>query len=153
MLTAIKKYRSEIVYGSVLAFLIFLLKWMEYRFVLFSSSIEIYMSLIALFFMGLGIWVAYQLIRRKEKTIIIEKEVVRKEVTVDPAEAEKIGLSSRELDVLKLIAEGFSNQEIADKLFVSANTIKTHSSRIFEKLDVKRRTQAVEKARRLNIIA
>jgi NarL family two-component system response regulator LiaR len=72
--------------------------------------------------------------------------------TVDAAQAARLDLSKREVEVLALMAEGYSNQEIAEKLFVSLNTIKTHTSRIFEKMDVKRRTQAVEMAKRLNII-
>ena len=87
--------------------------------------------------------------------MIVEKEIYRSAdgFVLNEAELEKLGLSKRELEVLQHMAEGLSNSEIAEKLFVSLNTVKTHSSKIFEKLDVKRRTQAVEKAKRIGIIA
>ena len=139
-----------------MAILLFVLKWLELRFVIIDHAQEVYIGAIALIFTSLGIWLALKLARPKVHTIIVEKEVYKPAgngtFTVNERELEKTGLSTRELEVLQLIAEGLSNQEIAARLFVSLNTIKTHSSRIFEKLDVKRRTQAIEKAKRLNII-
>jgi ATP/maltotriose-dependent transcriptional regulator MalT len=70
----------------------------------------------------------------------------------DPSRLEKLGISKREHEVLELMANGFSNQEIADKLFVSVNTIKTHSANLFLKLEVRRRTQAVQKGKELMLI-
>jgi len=139
-----------------MAILLFVLKWLELRFVIIDHAQEVYIGAIALIFTSLGIWLALKLARPKVHTIIVEKEVYKPAgkgtFTVNERELEKTGLSTRELEVLQLIAEGLSNQEIAARLFVSLNTIKTHSSRIFEKLDVKRRTQAIEKAKRLNLI-
>ncbi len=155
------KNKLIILYGISLALLLFLLKWLEYKFILISHSFEIYIGIIAIIFMALGIWLALKLAKPKIKTVIVEKEIlVKEEIFVNTStdfifnqkEFEKLGISMRELEVLQLMAQGLSNNEIAEKLFVSTNTIKTHSSKLFEKLDVKRRTQAIEKAKRLNII-
>ena len=152
-----QRYKHIILYGLGLALLLFLLKWLEWRFVIFDHAIEVYSGALAILFTALGIWLALKLARPKVETVVIEKEViVTREVITNPTIAEKelarLGLSGREREVLQLMADGLSNQEIAARLFVSLNTIKTHSSKIFEKLDVRRRTQAVEMARRLNII-
>lgn len=155
MLRAIKKNKWIILYGSSLALLLFLLRWLEFRFLVLDHALDIYIGIIATIFTGLGIWLAIKLIKPKTKTIIVEKEVYRNaqtEFILNETELEKLALSKRELEVLQHMAKGLSNQEIAEQLFVSLNTIKTHSSKVFEKLDVKRRTQAVEKAKRLNII-
>ena len=144
-----------------------LLKWLEWHFVVLDHALDIYGGAIALVFMLLGIWLALKLAR--PKTVFVERPGVVVEdsrgngVAIDAeasdseaidAEAiEKLGLSARELEVLQAMAEGLSNQEIASRLFVSLNTVKTHSSNIFGKLDVRRRTQAVETARRLKIIS
>ncbi|MCF0055872.1 response regulator transcription factor [Dyadobacter sp. CY356] len=147
------KHKQVISYGLSLAILLFLLKWLEMRYVIINHSLEIYIGAIAMIFTGLGIWLALKL--TKPKTVVVEKEVfIHSEDTFYPnnQSIEKLGISRRELEVLQLISAGFSNQEIADQLFVSLNTIKTHSSNLFGKLDVKSRTQAVEKAKRLNII-
>jgi ATP/maltotriose-dependent transcriptional regulator MalT len=101
----------------------------------------------------LGIWLALKL--TKPKTVVVEKPVYINngpEFTINQTELDKLGLSKRELEVLQLMAEGLSNQEISERLFVSLNTIKTHSAKVFEKMEVKRRTQAVEMGKRLCII-
>lgn len=154
MRLAILKHKQIIIYGMSLAVLLFVLKWLELRFIIIDHAFEMYAGAIALIFTGLGIWLALKLTKPKVETRIIEKEVVlhQKEFVLNQTELEKLGLSKRELEVLDLMSKGMSNQEIAGQLFVSLNTIKTHSSKIFEKLDVKRRTQAVEKAKRLSII-
>lgn len=144
-----------LLYGASLAVLLFLLKWLELRFVIIDHAFEIYIGAIALIFTALGIWLALKLAKPKVKTVIVEKEVHigRPPIfTLNSGELDKLGLSSRELEVLQLMAEGLSNQEIASRLFVSLNTVKTHSSNLFIKMDVKRRTQAIEKAKRLSII-
>ncbi|MES2762051.1 MAG: LuxR C-terminal-related transcriptional regulator [Bacteroidota bacterium] len=155
------KNRQIIVYGISMALLLFLLKWLELRYIIINHSLEIYIGAIALIFTGLGIWLALKLTKPKINTVVIEKEViVEKEVFITPeaefvfneTEFNKLEISKRELEVLQLMSKGLSNQEIAEQLFVSLNTIKTHVSKLFEKLDVKRRTQAIEKAKRLNII-
>jgi NarL family two-component system response regulator LiaR len=149
------RHKMVILYGSSLALLLFILKWLEWRLVILDHAVQIYAGAIAILFTGLGIWLALKLARPKVKTIVVEKEVM---VSRPPAgvinekEITRLGLSAREMEVLQLMAEGLSNQEIAGRLFLSLNTIKTHSSNIFEKLDVRRRTQAVEQARKLNII-
>ena len=148
----IARHRYIILYGFSLALLLFLLKWLEWRFVVLDHAIEIYSGAIAVVFTGLGIWLALKLARPKQTTVIVEKEVPVRSGIVDQKELARLGLSPRELEVLHLMAEGLSNQEIASRLFVSLNTIKTHSSKIFEKMDVRRRTQAIDKAKKLNII-
>ncbi len=139
-----------------MAMLLFVLKWLELRFIIFSHAFEVYIGLIALIFMSLGIWVALKLAKPKVQTVIIEKQIYidqNKDFKPNEDEINKLGLSKREIEVLQLMANGLSNQEIAEKLFLSPNTVKTHSSKVFEKLDVKRRTQAIEKAKRLTIIS
>lgn len=151
--------KATIIYAISLAFLLFLLKWLELRFIIFDHSFEIYIGFIALIFTALGIWLALKLSKPKIKTVI-ETVVVEKEVYVNRNEnfvldttlVSQLELSKRELEILSLLAQGLSNQEIAGKLFVSLSTVKTHIQNIFDKLDVKRRTQAVEKAKRLNLI-
>lgn len=148
--------KSIILYGLLMAVLLFVLKWLELRFIIFSHAFEVYIGLIALIFMSLGIWVALKLAKPKVQTVIVEKQIYidqNKDFKPNEDEIIKLGLSKREIEVLQLMANGLSNQEIAEKLFLSPNTVKTHSSRVFEKLDVKRRTQAIEKGKRLTIIS
>lgn len=151
----ITKHKSTILYGISLALLLFLLKWLELRLMVLRNSLEIYIALVALLFTGLGIWLALKLAKPKIKTVIIEKEVYAANhagFQVNQPELDKLGLSKREHEVLQLMAEGLSNQEIAARLFLSLSTIKTHSSKLFEKMDVERRTQAVDVAKKLGII-
>ncbi len=149
------KHITILLYGAGLALLLFLLKWLELRFIIFDHAFEVYMGAIAVIFTGLGIWLALKLTKPKVHTVVVEKEVYRNADNVfvfNEAEAASLGISKRELEVLQLMAQGCSNNEIAEKLFVSLHTIKTHSSNLFEKMDVKRRTQAIEKAKRCNLI-
>lgn len=142
-------------YSISLALLLFLLKWLELRFILFSHSFEIYIGFIAVIFTALGIWLALKLSKPKIETVVVEKEVYvsrSENFVLNTSLASRLELSKRELEILSLLAQGYSNQEIAAKLFVSLSTVKTHNQHLFEKLDVKRRTQAVEKAKRLNLI-
>lgn len=127
---------------------------MQLRFLIYDHAVELYAGGIAIMFTALGIWLASKLTRPKVKTVIIEREVRAPETAfvVNEKELASLGMSRRELEVLELMAEGLSNQQIAERLFVSLNTIKTHSSKIFEKMEVQRRTQAVEKAKRLRLI-
>ena len=150
-----RKHRQELLYGVSLALLLFVLRWLELRFLVMSHIIEIYIGAIALLFTGLGIWLAHKLTTPKVETRIVERAVyvtAGDDFTVNEPERIRLGISHRELEVLQLVAEGLSNQEIGDRLFVSLNTVKTHSSRIFEKLEVRNRTQAVERARRIGLI-
>lgn len=139
--------RIIIFYGIALAVLVFLLKQLEYRFFIHDLSIEFYIGIIAFFFTLLGAWVGYRLTQKK--IVIVRSENA---FQLDSLQLEKLGISKREQEVLELMAKGLSNQEIADKLFVSLNTIKTHISNLFLKLEVSRRTQAVKKAKELQLI-
>jgi len=152
--------RYLILYGVLLAFLVFLLKWLQWKFLIVDNSIEIYIGLIAVFFTILGIWVATQLVKPKVETItetvIIEKEIYiprPEDFSVNQKELEKLNLSTREYEILQLLARGYSNADVAGNLFLSLSTIKTHVSNLYLKMDVKSRTQAIEKAKRLKIIA
>jgi NarL family two-component system response regulator LiaR len=143
-------------YGAALAFLLLLLKWAEYRFLLVSHTFEIYAGVLALVFTGLGIWLAQKLSTPKVRTVIVEKEIratLRDDYAPNPEEIRNSGLSRRELEVLERMAKGSSNQEIAEQLHVSLNTVKTHVARILEKLEADRRTQAIELARKRGIIS
>src|SRR5450432_1636864 len=147
--------KATIVYSISLAFLLFLLKWLELRFIIFDHSFEIYIGFIAVIVTALGIWLALKLSKPKIETVVIEKEVYvnkNENFVLDTSLVSQLELSKRELEILSLLAQGHSNQEIAAKLFVSLSTVKTHNQNLFEKLDVKRRIQAVEKAKRLNLI-
>lgn len=149
------KNRQLIYYSVAFAVLFGLLKWIEYQFLVRNYTFEIYASAIALLFTSLGIWIALKITRPKTTTIIFENNRSL-DNTNDFKPNEKLilqlGLSKRELEVLELMAQGLSNQEISENLFVSLNTVKTHISRLFTKLNVKRRTQAVEMAKKSAII-
>jgi two-component system, NarL family, response regulator LiaR len=150
----INKNKQVILYGIALAGLLVVLKWLEFKLIIVDHAFELYIGTIAIFFTALGVWLALKLTKPKVETVVVEKSVYRAltDFKVNQVEVDKLNLSSRELDVLQLMAQGLSNQEISERLFVSLNTIKTHSSNIFEKMEVKRRTQAVEMAQRLGII-
>src|SRR5882672_5908951 len=128
-----------------MAILIFALKYMEYRLLVRDLSTEIYVGIIAVMFTALGIWAGLRLTQKK--VIVVGAEYILNET-----ELQRLGISKREHEVLELMAKGLSNQEIADKLFVSLNTVKTHTSNLFLKLDVGRRTQAIQKAKELRLI-
>ena len=147
--------KATIFYSIGLAVLLFLLKWLELRFIIFDHSFEIYIGFIAIIFTTLGIWLALKLSKPKVETVVVEKEVYvnrNEKFVLNTALVSRLELSKRELEILNLLAQGHSNQEIAAKLFISLSTVKTHIQNLFEKLDVKRRTQAVEKAKRLSLI-
>jgi len=149
----LKKNKQNILYGVSLALLLLLLKWLEWHFLIIDHAFEIYVSAIAIIFTALGIWLALKLVKPKVNTVVIEKPVFEGPAfNLNETELNKLKISSRELEVLQLMAEGLSNQGIAERLFVSLNTIKTHSSNLFVKMEVERRTQAVEKAKRLSLI-
>jgi len=150
-----KKYQLLVWYGLSLALLLALLRWMELKYLLYEHAFEVYAVFIAVFFLIIGIWLSKKLTRPKIRTEVLEKIVYRD--TSLPFElnqklVDELGISSREMEVLQLMATGLSNQEIAAQLFVSPNTIKTHLARLFEKLDVGKRVQAIEKAKRLGLI-
>lgn len=137
--------RHVLIYGLIGGVLIALLKWTEYRFVVIEHSIEIYGALTAATFAILGIWLGLKLTGSREKVILKEVPIVPTQpFAPNQAKREHLGITPREMEILELIAQGMSNREIAEKLFVSENTVKTHSSRVFEKLGARRRTQAVQ---------
>jgi len=147
------KNKQNIIYGVSLALLLLLLKWLEWHFVIIDHAFEIYAGAIAVIFTGLGIWLAIKLVTPKVKTVIIEKQVfANADFVLNQDELNRLRLSTRELEVLQLMADGLSNQQIAERLFVSLNTIKTHTSNLFLKMEVERRTQAIEMAKRLSLI-
>lgn len=159
MFSFFNKYKSILLYAVSLVVILIALQVLQYKLLLVNHAYELYIFCIAIVFTGLGIWLALKLMKPKTeiKTMVVEKHVLVKEFS--EAELQKIekqiqqlGISSREMEVLQLMAQGLSNQEIADRIFLSLATVKTHSSKLFEKLDVKRRTQAIEKARQLYII-
>jgi len=150
-----------LIYGIFGGLLIVLLKTIEYRFLILERSIEIYGGLIALFFASVGIWLGLKLTKKKETVIVKEVPVevkvevpvpTREPFSLDQTRLQQLGITARELEILQLIAGGLSNREIAERLFVSENTVKTHSSRLLEKLSAKRRTQAVQIAKELRLI-
>lgn len=142
-----------LIYGLLGGLLIVVLKLVEYRFLVVEHSIEIYGGLIALLFAGVGVWLGLKLTRKKE--VVVFKEVMVSAAvpfTLNAERLRELGVTPREREILELIAKGMSNREIAEKLFVSENTVKTHSSRLFEKLGAKRRTQAVQLGKELGLI-
>lgn len=156
LLKKIKQNKDGIGFGIALSLLLILMRFLEFRLLIASHQYEIYIGVIAVVFTLLGIWVAQKITTPKTKTVIIEKEVFISDTsnfTRNEIELSKRKISKRELEVLELMSVGFSNQEIAEKLFVSLNTIKTHASNLFEKLGAKRRTQAIETAKKLQLIS
>jgi ATP/maltotriose-dependent transcriptional regulator MalT len=127
-------------------------KLIEYRFLVLERSLEIYGGLVALLFASVGIWLGLKFTKTKETVVVKEVPVLTREFVRDQTRLQELGITTREFEILELIAGGMSNREIAEKLFVSENTVKTHSSRLFDKLSAKRRTQAVQIAKQLRLI-
>ena len=134
--------RTVLIYGAVLAAGTFVLEWLQFRFLVRTHAAETYVALVAAAFLGLGIWLGAKLFRRAPATPF--------EANVRAQETLKI--SGRELEVLELLAAGQSNKEIARRLAVSPNTVKTHVTKLLEKLQARRRTEAIQKARELGVI-
>lgn len=141
-----------LVYGLCGGALIAALKAAEYRFLVVGHSIEIYGGVIALVFAAVGIWLGLTLTRTKDEPVAQVQIPAGQPLVADDARALQLGLTRRELDILREIAAGKSTREIADALFVSENTVKTHASRVFSKLNVRRRTQAVHVAKQLGLV-
>ncbi|TBX70219.1 DNA-binding response regulator [Flavobacterium silvisoli] len=137
-----------------MAILLLLVRWLEFKFVLLQNQYDIYIGLIAVLFLLFGIWLAGKLTEPKINTVVVEKEIriPESEFVLNEKELAERKISKRELEVLTLMAQGMSNKEIAEKLFVSLNTVKTHSANLFEKLEAKRRTQAIETAKKLHLL-
>lgn len=135
--------RTVILYGLGLALAAAALQWVEYQVWARSHSDELYMFVLAGGFLGLGVWVGARLVHRATPG-----------AGFAPNEAARasLGITDRERDVLSLLADGRSNKEIAQRLAVSPNTVKTHIARLYEKLEASRRTEAILKARELGLI-
>ena len=144
--------KEIILYGISLAILFLVLRFLEFRFLIISHRFELYAGCIGILFTLLGIGLAKKLSSPKVETVIVERTLHGLDFIPNEQEITERKISRRELEVLQLMAEGRSNKEIADALFVSLSTIKSHSSNLFEKLEAKRRTQAVETAKKLRII-
>ncbi len=145
--------RAVLIYGVAGGLLVVALRLTEYRFLVLEHSVEIYSALIAFLFAGFGIWLGLTLTRRKETPAQAPSaSSTQHPFAVNTDNIQKLGLTPRELEILQKIADGMSTREIAEALFVSENTVKTHSSRVFSKLDVNRRTKAVQVAKTLGLI-
>ena len=153
--------RHVLIFGLVGGLLIATLQYTEYRFVIIEHSVELYSALVAILFAAFGIWLGLRITRRRET---IRETVVVKEVLIpvaapargpfapSTAQQQALGITARELEILTLVADGFSNREIATQLFVSENTVKTHCARTFDKLGAARRTQAVQRGKELGLL-
>ena len=145
--------RSILAYGASAGLLIAVLRFIDYRFLVIERSVEIYGALIAALFAAVGIWFGLKLTREKIVVKHIEVAVPAGPFVFNQAKAGELTLTPREIEVLGLIAAGLSNKEMAERLFVSENTVKTHASRVFDKLGASRRTQAVQFAKSQRLIA
>ena len=145
--------KHVLLYGLVCGVLIAGLKLIEYRWLVVEYSVEIYGGLVAAVFAAVGIWLGLKLTRHTE-TVVVREVMVAAPVDFvrDEAKLESLGVTPRELEILQLIAAGLSNREIAERVHVSENTVKTHSSRVFDKLGARRRTQAVQLGKELRLI-
>lgn len=153
--TTLPLKRHVLIYGLSGGVLITGLKFIEYGFLVVEHSLEIYVGLVAVVFAALGIWLGVRL--TSKETVIVRVPVAASEAfTLNERKLDELGITRRELEILELIAKGMSNRmsnrEIAEKLFVSENTVKTHSSRLFNKLSAKRRTQAVQLGKEFRLI-
>lgn len=145
--------KHVLLYGLLGGLLIAGLKFIEYRWLVVEHSVEIYGGLIAAVFAAVGIWLGLRITRRCETVVVREVTIhAPKEFVRDQLKVESLGITLRELEILELIASGLSNKEIAARVFVSENTVKTHSSPVFEKLGARRRTQAVQLGKELRLI-
>jgi DNA-binding CsgD family transcriptional regulator len=144
--------KEVLLYGVGGGLLIAALKLVEYRFLVVEHSLEIYGGVIALLFAAVGIRLGLTLTRTKEVVVVREVTAPPAPFVRDEAKVTELGITPRELEILQHIAAGLSTREIAGTLFVSENTVKTHASRLFDKLGVNRRTQAVHVGKRLGLI-
>jgi two-component system, NarL family, response regulator LiaR len=153
--------RHVLIFGLVGGLLIAILQYTEYRFVVIEHSVELYGALIAILFSAFGIWLGLRITRRREtirETVVIKEVLVPADTAAsqpfapNPGQQASVGITARELEVLTLVARGFSNREIATQLFVSENTVKTHCARAFDKLGVARRIQAVQRGKELGLL-
>jgi NarL family two-component system response regulator LiaR len=149
--------KQVLIFGLVGGVLVTLLQWTEFHFVVLEHSIAIYGVLIAILFAGAGIWLGTRLLAPRERIVdrIVEVAVAAAPTpgTIDDTVRERLGITAREMEVLKLVARGLSNREIGETLFVSENTVKTHCSRAFDKLGARRRTEAVQRSKEIGLLS
>ncbi len=151
--------RHVLILGLVGGILIAILRWSEYQFLVIEHSLEIYGAIVAIIFVVFGIWLGIKLTKPREKIVLREvlipstsEPAAPATFTLNQVQLDALGITPRELEILTLIAQGLSNREIADRLFVSENTVKTHCSRAFDKLGARRRTQAVQLGKQLGLL-
>lgn len=142
--------KQVILYGVLLGVVAAAMELLKFNLIVVENTFEVYALLVALLFGGVGIWVGIKLFTKNKQLIVIEGGGTPG--LVDEEKIKELGISKREYEVLGLIARGHTNQEVAELLFVSPNTVKTHLANIFAKLDVNRRTQAIQRAKDLNIL-
>ena len=153
--------KTVLVFGLLGGVLIAILKLVEYRFLVLEHSLEIYGGIVAALFAAVGIWLGLKLTKTRE-TVVVREVPVEVQVPVEvhvtgpfirnDVRLEQLGITPRELNILEAMAAGLSNREIAEQLFVSENTVKTHAARLFDKLLAQRRTQAVQRAKEAGLI-
>jgi two-component system, NarL family, response regulator LiaR len=143
--------RHVLIFGVVGGALVTLLQWTQYRFLVLENSVAIYAALIAAIFAGVGIWLGIRLTRSEPK-VVIQQAPAPSSFAPDRKRRDDLGITPRELEILALVAKGLSNREIAEQLFVSENTVKTHCSRAFDKLGARRRTQAVQLGKEFGLL-
>jgi ATP/maltotriose-dependent transcriptional regulator MalT len=153
--------RHVLIFGLVGGILIATLQYTQYRFVVIEHSVELYSALVAVLFATFGIWLGQRITRNREtirETVVVREVLVPAETPAgepfspNPANQQTLGITTRELEILTLVARGLSNREIATQLFVSENTVKTHCARAFDKLGAARRTQAVQRGKELGLL-
>ena len=137
--------KEMLYYGLIIALVILLVKGADYN--LFSKHIstEVYTSVLIVLFTGLGLWFG---LRFTSPKVVVETQVVE---DLNPILLKTHGISNREYEILHLVTLGHTNQQIADQLFLSLSTVKSHLQNTYQKLDVKNRTQAIQKAKQLSI--
>lgn len=140
-------WKTTLIYGLSMAVLLALLKYVEFRYFVHDLPLEFYIGLVAVMFTGIGVWAGLRLTRPKIVEVAVAAPFERDEQAV-----KRLGISKREFEVLELIAAGLSNQDIADRLFVSTSTVKTHVSNVLGKLEAGRRTEAIARAKEMHII-
>ena len=154
--------KQVLIFGLVGGVLVTLLQWTEFHFVILEHSVAIYGVLIAILFAGAGIWLGTRLLAPRERIVdrivdrIVEVPAPAASPTpnfADDTARERLGITRRELEILSLVARGLSNREIGETLFVSENTVKTHCSRVFDKLGARRRTEAVQRSKELGLLS
>lgn len=155
--------RHVLICGLIGGVLIAVLKWTEYQFLVIDHSVEIYGGLTAVTFSALGIWLGLKLTRPSQRpavpdtqtqtqTVVVREFVPPAPFVLDDAKRFHLGITRREMEILQLVAQGMTNREIAGKLFVSENTVKTHCARAFDKLGARRRTQAVQLGKEFGLL-